>query len=70
MSIALHDLAGDGIRLEPELGAHILFDFRTEVSERPHRAGQFADRDIFAHRPQALAMAAHLLIPDRHLEAE
>ncbi len=70
MAVALHDLIGDGVRREPQLGANVLFHFRPLMCERAHRTGELADGDLPPNVRQPLPVPAGFFVPNGQLEAE
>ena len=70
MPIALHNLIRDGIRGQPHFGTDIFFDFRPLMGKCPHRAGKFADGNVFPGRLKTCPVPARLFVPDCQLESE
>ena len=70
MAVALHDLVGDGLEAQAELGADQLLDPRIDVVVGAHGAAQLADGGAVGHAPQAVEVAGHLEGPHPQLHAE
>ena len=70
MAVTLNDLVGNRVRPQTQIRAHARLDRRRQVRERPHAPRELADADLFFRLIQSTAMAADLLIPDRHLDPE
>ena len=70
MAVALHDLVGDRLEVEAELGADQLLDARVDVVVGAYGAAQLADRGAGGDAPQAVEVAPDLEGPHAELHAE
>ena len=70
VAVALDHLGGHRRGLQAEPLADALLDFRADVGEGAHRAGDLADPQVLGGGAQARQVAPGLLIPDGQLEPE
>lgn len=70
VAVARDYLAGDGRRLEIELGADPLFVFRVKVSQGADSAGELAESEVFGGALEAQKRSASFVPPKRKLQTK
>ena len=70
VAVALHDLVGDGLAAQAELGADQLLDPGVDVVVGADGAAQLADRGALGHAAHAVEVAGHFEGPHAELHAE
>lgn len=70
MAVTLQGLRGDRCRAGAQLAADELFHERVDVGISADRAGDFTELHAVRSMAEALQVAFHFLIPQRHLESK